>query len=212
MLQKIATAAIGVAALLLGPPTGAAVPPPDGQSCSERTTATYHSPKCGWGYVVDDPGRLENISISHDPPYHTYSRWVIRGRAYIFAYRDVGNRPDDMRVDIYRERDQNRIAATIAITGLETHVFSTNMTGPDSSDIVFRYLGGELQYVTIMRFTDDSIKDVFDCVASSIDISPWPKSKIVARYRISNIVKEFVWGSASDSFVKTAEFPWRSSR
>ena len=184
---------------------------PDERFCSQRTTAVYHSPKCGWGYVVHDPRRVEDVSIRHDPPFHTYSRWVLRGKTYIFAYRDVDNRPDDMRVDIYPENGQGKIVACITITGLETHVSSANLTGKDSQDIVFKYLGGELQYLSIVRFTNTSVKDAFDCAATAIDILLQPEVKIVAKYSIANNVKEFIWDGASNNFVKHQEFPWHRS-
>jgi hypothetical protein len=209
MLQEVAIIGLSMVVLLLGSRIAwPSLSQPDEQTCSQRSTATYHSPKCGWGYVVNDPGRIEDVTIPHDPPYHTYSRWVIRARTYIFAYRDVDNRPDDMRVDIYQGNAGGKVVASIAITGLETHVFSANLTGRDSSDIIFKYMGGELQYLSIVRFADDSIKDVFDCAASTIDILPGPEPKIVARYNVANVVREFVWRGASDKFVKAREFPW----
>src|SRR5436309_11791298 len=72
--------------------------------CASRTTAAYHSPKCDW-FVVNDPHRIENVEIHHEPSYHTYSRWVLDGRTYFFAYRDIDDQPEDIVADIYLAGD-----------------------------------------------------------------------------------------------------------
>jgi len=120
--------------------------------CASRTTEAYHSPKCNWGFVVKDPHRIEGVRIPHKPSYHTYSLWVLGSRRYVFAYRDIGGQPDDMVVDIYRAGNgRYALLGNARITGIVTDVSTARLTGSGLPDVVFRFEGGQLQYLEIVR-------------------------------------------------------------
>ncbi len=91
---------VGIAVIVVAA-TGALVANAQADFCSSRTPEAYHSPKCDWGWVVNDPHRVERLKIPHEPSYHTYSRSVLDGRTYVFAYRDIDQKPDDMAADVY---------------------------------------------------------------------------------------------------------------
>jgi hypothetical protein len=168
--------------------------------CSSQTTEAYHSPRCDW-WVVHDPRRIEHINIPHRPRYHTYSRWLLGDRTYIFAYRDVDQQPEDMVADIYLAGDSgyNRFGY-VHITGAVTDVSTANLTGGAGPDVVFRFDGGQLQYIDVLRFSGGLAREVFSYGASTIDVISQPKPLIVAKSRIANLVQEFEWDSQSGKF------------
>lgn len=191
---------IAVVAALL---TSAATQGKDSDFCASRTTEAYHSPKCNWGFVVKDPHKIEGLTIPHKPPYHTYSRWALDSRRYVFAYRDIGGQPDDMVVDIYRAGNSRyALVGRARITGIVTNVSTARLTGNELPDVVFRFEGGQLQYVVIVRLFHNTAQEVFRYGASTIDIVSKPKPVIEARSRIANLVEQFAWDSQSSKFHK----------
>jgi hypothetical protein len=180
--------------------------------CASRTTEAYHSPQCDW-YVVRDPHRVNDVKIPHQPRYHTYSRWVLGDRTYIFAYRDIDRHPDDMVVDIYALEDGTyRLIGNARIPGLVTGVLTAGLTGAPRPDVIIRFEGGQLQYIDVLRFPDNSARQVFQYAASSIDIFFKPKPLIQATSKISNKVEEFTWDSEVNEFRKTEQHAWRNNQ
>jgi len=134
----------------------------DATFCASRTTAAYHSPKCDW-FVVKDPNRIEGLEIQHEPSYHTYSRWVLDGRTYVIAYRDIDYQPEDIVADIYLAVDNGyKLVGRARIFGLVTDVSTARLTGGELPDIVFRFLGGQLQYIVIVRLSRETAREVFE--------------------------------------------------
>jgi hypothetical protein len=178
--------------------------------CSSRTPAAYHSPDCDWGYVVNDSGRFGDVKIPHRPPYHTYSRWVVGDRTYVFAYRDIDDRPDDMVADIYIAEDSHyKLIGNTQIPGIVTAVSTAKLTGDRLPDVVFRFQGGELQYVNIVRLSDEKAEQVFQYGASAIELLSEPKPLIEATSKISNVVEQFAWDPQSYKFRRTSQRPLR---
>jgi hypothetical protein len=177
--------------------------------CDERSTKSYHSPLCGYNWVVKDPQRIDNVKIAYHPPYHTYSRWLIDNETYIFAYRDIDYDPSDMTVDIYLSKnDSHVLIGSVAIGGYIVDVFTTKLTSKILQDIVFRYDNGQLQYVTVVKLADFEAKEVFYYGASTIEVKNGPKPTIVAKSNISNTVEIFSWDTSINKFVKVREYPW----
>lgn len=172
--------------------------------CASRTTEAYHSPKCGWGWVVHDPHRVEDVKIPHEPQYHTYSRWMLDGRTYIFAYRDIDQQPADMAADIYlAEGDRYKLVGSIEHMGeIVTGVSEAKLTGGPLPDIVFREDCGELKCVVVVRFFDEAAKQVFSYGDRTIEVRQEPKPVIIATSRIANLVEEFAWDPRSEKFRK----------
>jgi hypothetical protein len=71
----------------------------DSEFCSSHTTTACHSSSCD--LFVHDSQRVKEVTIPHKPAYHTYSRWELAGKTFIFAYRDVEYQPSGMVADIY---------------------------------------------------------------------------------------------------------------
>jgi len=171
--------------------------------CSSRTALAYHSTQCHWGYAVRDPNRAEDVTIEHDPPYHTYSRWMIGNQTYVFAYRDVDGQPDDMVADIYNTGGVgNRLIGNVRIPGIVSDVSTARLTGGELPDVVFRFESGELQYVDILRFTDGTARQVFQYGASTIRILSKPKPIIEATSKVAAITEQFTWDSRTKKFKK----------
>jgi hypothetical protein len=196
-------------AVLLSIPSG----PQDSSSefCSSRTTEAYHSPKCNL-FVVHDPQRVENLRISHKPAYHTYSRWVLDGKTYVLAYRDIDRQPQEMMVDLYlAEASGYNLAGSVRIAGVVNAVSTERLTGSASPDIVFRVDSGQLQYLDVVRFSDGKAKEVFWYGASEIETETEPQPTIVAKSKLSNLIEEFAWDSKSSKFVKAREYAWHKT-
>lgn len=182
--------------------------------CASRTTEAYHSPKCNWGWVVHDPHRAADVKIPHDPSYHTYSRWMLGDRAYVFAYRDIDQLPEDMAADIYLARDtQYKLVGSIQHLGeIVAGVSEARLTGAVLPDVVFREDCGELQCVVVVRFSDETAKEVFWYGASQMEIAIQPKAMIVAKSRVANVVEEFAWDPQAEKFRKIEQHPWRKAQ
>ena len=146
------------------------------------------------------------------PPYHTYSRWVLGGQTYIFAYRDINQQPEDMAVDIYIAKggDYKRVG-TARIPGVVTSVSTERLTGGILPDVVFRLQSGELQWIEVVRFFNRTARQVFWYGASKIDVMTQPKPMIVAKSSIPNLVQEFAWDSESGKFVKIGKYAWHKA-
>jgi hypothetical protein len=175
--------------------------------CASRTTEAYHSPKCDWGWVVHDPHRVEDVKIPHEPQYHTYSRWMLNGHTYntyIFAYRDIEQQPSDMAADIYvADGDRYKLVGSVEHLGeIVTGVSDARLTGAVLPDIVFREDCGELQCVVVVRFSDETARQVFRYGASKIDVLSEPKPVIVARSKLANQVEQFAWDPQAEKFRK----------
>ena len=186
----------------------------DSAFCSSRTTEAYHSPKCDWGWVVHDPHRVEDVKIPHEPQYHTYSRWMLDGRTYIFAYRDIDQQPEDMVADIYLARDTHyKLVGSIQHLGeIVTGVSRARLTGAVLPDIVFREDCGELQYVVVVRLSDETAKQVFSYGDRIIDVREQPKPVIIATSKIANLVEQFAWDPQAKKFLKIKQHPWRKDQ
>jgi hypothetical protein len=179
------------------------VPQAERTDCSSRDALTYHSPRCNWGYVVRDPNRTDNITIDHDPPYHTYSRWVLNNETYVFAYRDVDGQPDDMIADIYETRNPGyKLIGDVRIPGIVSNVSFARLTGGELPDVVFRFQGGELQYVDVVRFAAGSAQEVFQYGASTIKIISKPKPMIEAESKKAGLSERFAWNSSTMKFAR----------
>jgi len=163
--------------------------------CASRTTEAYHSPKCDWRWVVHDPHRVEDVQIQHEPLYHTYSRWVLDGQTYVFAYRDIDRRPDDMAADVYLANgDRYKLVGSVEHLGeIVTGVSEVRLTGAFLPDVVFREDCGQLNCVVVVRFSDETARQVFRYGASKIDVLSEPKPMIVATSKIANQIQQFAW-------------------
>jgi hypothetical protein len=171
--------------------------------CSSRTVLAYHSPQCNWGYVVRDPNRAEDVKIEHDPPYHTYSRWRIVKETYVFAYRDIDGQPDNMVADIYKMRGVTyKLIGNVRIPGIVSDVSTASLTGGELPDVIFRFKGGQLQYVDIVRFTDGTAQQVFQYGASTIRILCKPKPMIEATSKVADMTEQFTWDFRKKEFKK----------
>src|SRR6266481_2167873 len=182
--------------------------------CSSRTTEAYHSPKCDWGWIVHDPQRVEDVTIPHKLPYHTYSRWVLDGHTYDFAYRDIVEyRPNDMAADIYlASGNRYKVVGSVPHLGeIVTGVFTARLTGAALPDVVFRESCGELQCVVVLRFSDETAEQVFSYGDRIIDVLQQPKPVIEATSKIANLVEQFAWDSQSKKFQKIGQHPWRKA-
>jgi hypothetical protein len=181
--------------------------------CASRTTEAYHSLKCDWGFVVNDPHRIENVEIQHEPSYHTYSRWVLDGRTYVFAYSDIDHQPEDIVADIYLAGDTGyKLAGNGRITGLVTGVSTARLTGGELPDIVFRFEGGQLQYMTVVRLSGETAQEVFRHGSSTMDIVSQPRPMIEAKGKIGNLVEQFAWDPRFKRFRKIGQHQWRKTR
>jgi len=181
--------------------------------CESRTPQALHSPKCELAFVVQDLHRTDNVKIPHEPVYHTYSRWELDGRAYIFAYRDIDQRPDDMMADIYLAASGGyKRIGSIEITGMVTGVSTANLTGGNVPDILFQYEGGELHYLTIVRLSGGRVQQVFRYGASAIDVLSQPKPVIEATSKVANLVEQFAWDPHAAKFRKIEQHPFRTSQ
>lgn len=179
--------------------------------CASRTSEAYHSSNCNWGFVVHDPNIIKNVTIPHKPAYHTYSRWALGDQAYILAYRDIDNQPQDMAVDIYLVKDGDAFQqiGTARTPGLVTNVSTARLTAGEEPDILFHLQSGELTWLEVVRIFNRKAKEVFWYGASQIDVSPDPKPMIVAKSRLANTVEQFAWDSRSKRFKKVRQFSWR---
>jgi len=182
--------------------------------CSSRTTEAYHSPKCDWGWVVHDPHRVEDVKISHAPQYHTYSRWMLEGHTYIFAYRDIDQQPGDMAADIYLAKDNNyKLVGSIQHLGeIITDVSEARLTGAILPDIIFREDCGELQCVVVVRFSDETAKQVFSYGDGLIEVLQQPKPEIIATSKVANLVEQFAWDPETEKFRKIEQYPLRKTQ
>jgi hypothetical protein len=171
--------------------------------CASRTTEAYHSPKCDWGWAVHDPGRVENVKIPHEPQYHTYSRWMIDRQTYIFAYRDIDQQPSDMAADVYvAEGDRYKLVGSVEHLGeIVTGVSEARLTGA-VPDILFREDCGQLQCVVVVRFSDETARQVFRYGASKLDVVSKPMPMIVATSKLANEVEQFAWDPQTEKFRK----------
>ena len=174
----------------------------DSAFCASRTAEAYHSPKCDWGWAVHDPNRVENVKIPHDSQYHTYSRWMLNGHTYIFAYRDIDQQPSDMAADIYVAKgDRYRLVGSVKHLGeIVTGVSEARLTGAILPDIVFREDCGELQCAVVVRLSDQAARQVFRYGASKIEVISEPKPVIVARSKLANQVEQFAWDPQGKKF------------
>jgi hypothetical protein len=171
--------------------------------CASRTPQALHSVECKWAFVVQDPHRVNDVKIPHEPIYHTFSRWVLGDQRYIFAYRDIDQQPEDMMVDIYLAANGGyKRIGSVEITGMVTGVFTAKLTGQNIPDVVFQYEGGELHYVTIMRAYSGEARQVFRYGASTIDVLSQPTPLIVATSNLTDQVEQFAWDAQTESFRK----------
>lgn len=178
--------------------------------CSSRTTTAYHSPACDWGFVVRDPQRVDDVRIPHKPTYHTYSRWVLGGQAYILAYRDIENRPDDMVVDVYVTNGEGRkLIGNARIPGIVTNIAEAKLTGGELPDLIIRFEGGQLQYVDVLRFSDKVAHQVFQYGASSIELVADSTPMLEVTSKGANLVEQFAWDPRSDKFKKIGQHAWQ---
>jgi hypothetical protein len=181
--------------------------------CSARTTTAYHSPECDWGYAVRDPQRVDDLKIPHKPAYHTYSRWVLDGRTYILAYRDIEDQPDDMVVDVYAAGDgSHKLIGNARIPGIVTGVATTKLTDGELPDVVIRFEGGQLQYVDILRFSRGRVIQVFQYGASTIEVLAEPVPMLKATSRAAHLVEQFAWDSRSGKFSKVSQYALQQSQ
>lgn len=177
--------------------------------CDERTTEAYHSPFCKDNWVVRDPNRVDDVQIGHVPSYHTYSRWVIDKRTYIFAYRDIDYDPNDMVVDIYLVKNNSCIpVGFINLPGYVINVFTTKLTSKDFHDVVFRSDAGKLQFISVVKLTGEKAENVFEYGASEIEIKNKDNPMILAKAKTPNIVEQYIWDNANNKFILVKEFPW----
>lgn len=177
----------------------------DNQSdfCASRTSKAYHSPKCNWGWVVHDPKRVENVNIPHHPAYHTYSRWVLDGRAYVLAYRDIDRSPEDVAADIYLVQKEYELVGTVEHLGeIVRGVSLEKLTNGILPDLVFREDCGQLQCLVVVRFSHIGAKQVFRYGASRIDVLSEPKPVIIATSKLANRVEQFAWDTQAGEFRK----------
>lgn len=181
--------------------------------CASRTPQALHSPQCKWAFVVQDPHRVNDVKIPHEPVYHTYSQWVLGGQTYIFAYRDIEQQPEDMMVDIYLagNRGYKRVG-NVEITGMVTRVFTAKLTGDNVPDVVFGYEGGELHYLTVVRVSGGEARQVFRYGASTMDVVSQPKPMILATSRVANLVEQFAWDPQTEKFRKIEQHPLRKTQ
>jgi hypothetical protein len=193
---------VGIVAAVLLTTSAGAQSKPSG-FCASRTTAAYHSPKCDWGWVVHDPHRVEGMKIPHDPQYHTYSRWLLEGHSYIFAYRDIDEQPSDMAADIYvAESKGYELAGSVEHLGeIVTGVSEVALTGA-VPDILFREDCGQLHCVVVVRFSDETAKQVFRYGASKLDVVWEPTPMIVATSKFTNQSEQFAWDPQTEKFRK----------
>jgi hypothetical protein len=181
--------------------------------CASRTPQALHSPECKWAFVVQDPHRVNDVKIPHEPIYHTYSRWVLGDQTYIFAYRDMDQQPEDMMVDIYLAANgEYKRVGNVEITGMVTGVFTAKLTGDNVPDVVFQYEGGELHYLTIVRLSGGTARQVFRYGASTIDVLSQPKPVIKATSKVANLVEQFAWDPQAEEFRKIDQHPWRETQ
>jgi hypothetical protein len=182
--------------------------------CSSRTTEAYHSPKCDWGWVVHDPHRVEDVSITHKPAYHTYSRWVLDGQTYVLAYRDIDRSPSDMAADVYLATGNGyKLLGSVQHLGeIVTDVSDARLTGGVLPDLVFREDCGELKCVVVVHFSDETARKVFWYGATEVEITTQPKPMVVARSNLSNVVEEFAWDLKSNKFVTTRKYAWHKTQ
>jgi hypothetical protein len=207
-MSKMISSLISLSALAL-----ALLQSPTRQSefCDSLTTEAYHSPKCS-SYVVHDPKRVDDIKIPHSPHYHTYSRWVFGGQTVVLGYHDVDNDPMDMVADAYLANGEKyRFLGSAQIPGMVTDVSSVKLTGGDLPDIVFRFDGGQLKYVDVLRFSKGRVRLVFQYGASKIEILAEPRPTIEATSKLSNLVEQFAWDPLSKEFSKVSERPWHKA-
>lgn len=177
--------------------------------CDQRTTEAYHSPLCKDNWVVQDPNRVDDVQISHEPPYHTYSSWVVDKQTYIFAYRDIDYDPNDMVTDIYLIKDSSYIpVGIIKIPGYVTNVFTAKLTSKEFQDVFFRSDAGKLQYISIVKLTDGKAEKVFEYGASEIEVKNEGTPMILAKAKTSNIIEQFLWDSTANKFFLAKKFPW----
>ena len=182
--------------------------------CSSRSTEAYHSPKCTWGWVVQDPQRVDDVTIPHKPAYHTYSRWALSGRTFVLAYRDVDEQPEDMEVDIYVADDLSRFTqvGNARIPGRVTDVSVAELTGGGIPDILFHLDSGELKWLDVVSIEGRKANQVFWYGASEIEVSTGPKPTILAKSRLANTVEQFAWNSKSKKFDKIRQYTWHEGQ
>jgi hypothetical protein len=171
--------------------------------CASRTTEAYHSPKCDWGWVIHDPHRVEEVKIPHEPQYHTYSRWMLKGHTYILAYRDIDQQPSDMAADVYvADGDRYKLVGSVEHLGeIVTGVSEARLTGA-VPDILFREDCGQLQCVVVVHFSDETARQVFRYGASKLDVVSKPKPMIVATSKLAKEVEQFAWDPQTEKFRK----------
>jgi hypothetical protein len=182
--------------------------------CASRTPLALHSPRCKWAFVVGDPHQVANVKIPHEPIYHTYSRWVLGDKTYIFAYRDIDQQPEDMAADIYIARDARyKLVGSIRHLGeIVTGVFEAKLTGSSLPDIVFREDCGELQCLVVVRFSNGTPRQVFWYGASIMHVVTHPRPLIIAKSSIPRLVEEFAWDPKSGKLVKIRQYVWHKAR
>jgi hypothetical protein len=154
--------------------------------------------------VVHDPNRVDHVKIPHKPPYHTYSQWVLGDQTYIFAYRDIDQQPEDMVAGIYLLSGAHyKLVGSIEHLGeIVTGVLTATLTGAALPDVVFREDCGELHCVVVVRFSDQTAKQIFSFGDRIIELRQQPKATIIATSRIANQVQEFAWDPRTEKFRK----------
>jgi hypothetical protein len=211
MQMRLVLAVAGLLLITGGKPQGQ--PQTASTFCASRTPEALHSPKCPHSFVVKDPHRVDDVTIQHSPPYHTYSRWVLSGRGYVFAYRDIDEQPEDMAVDIYRvAHNRYLLVGSARIPGVVTNVSTVRLTGGKLPDVVFRFEGGQLKYIEVVRLADNTAREVFRYGASTIDITSNSEPVIEAISKIANLVEQFAWDARSGKFRKVEQHPWHMAK
>jgi hypothetical protein len=176
--------------------------------CDQKTTEVYHSPKCGL-WVEEDPQRVNDINIPFNPPYHTYSRWIIDDQSYILAYRDVDYEPANIIVDFYSVDNKSKVKrGSVNLNGVVVNVLAAKLTGSKYHEIMFRHADGQLQYISIVKIRGNKIKKIFSYGATEIEIIKGLPTRILAKAESSNLVEEYIWVPTSGKFVKNREYPW----
>jgi len=178
--------------------------------CSSYTAAAYHSPQCDQ-WVVHDPNRVEDVKIAHQPAYHTYSRWILGDQTYLLAYRDVDYQPADMVADVYLASEgANSLVGKLSVFEIVSDVSAVKLTGGEVPDLLFRASCGQLECLSVLRFTKGKAREVFQYAASKIEIVDGAAPKIVVESRLANLVQEFVWDSKAKEFKESREYSWHN--
>jgi len=174
--------------------------------CSSRTTAAYHSPECGFIWVVRDPNRISDIHIDHSPEYHTYSRWVISGMEYVLAYRDIDNDPANIALDLYRSSGARYSQiGSLTIGAPISKVQALALVPKQGEQLVIFSQCGQLHCIDIVQVRDDQAKELFEYAGTTIVVRTGRLPSIVATSKSAGLTEQFTWSEVHQQFVKHTE-------